>query len=194
MQLTLLADLFYNQINQLYYDTAPGIPLVLSTGHGFEQRWVQGLIRNPIFPGIYYPTVSKSADAKNPTTFTEASFGDVDTLDPALAYDTASGEVIQNIYNTLIFYEGDKPGTFVPMLASEMPTVSDDGMTYTFKLREGVMLLQNGDPMTASDVSFSFVRGILQGGGVSPQWLLAEPFLGVGNQDIAQMVDFSGAG
>jgi peptide/nickel transport system substrate-binding protein len=37
------------------------------------------------------------------------------------------------------------------------------------------------------------VRGLLQGGGVSPQWLLSEPFFGVGNQDVAQMVDPSGA-
>ncbi len=183
---------FYKQINQLYYDQAPGIPLVLATSHAFEQRWVQGVVRNPIFPGLYYPTVSKAANAKNPTTFTEASFGDVDTLDPALAYDTASAEIIQNVYNTLVFYDGDKPGAFVPMLASEMPTVSADGKTYTFKLRTGVKF-QNGDPMTASDVAFTFVRGILQGGGVSPQWLLSEPFLGVGNQDITSMVDPSGA-
>jgi peptide/nickel transport system substrate-binding protein len=47
--------------------------------------------------------------------------------------------------------------------------------------------------MTASDVAFSFVRGLLQGGGVSPQWLLSEPFFGVGNQDVAYMVDPSGA-
>lgn len=182
----------YHQINQLYYDTAPGLPLVLSTSHTYEQRWVQGVVRNPIFPGFYFRTITKAAGAKNPTTFTYATFGDVDTLDPALAYDTASGEVIQNIYDTLVFYDGDKPGTFVPQLASEMPTVSDDGKTYTFKLRDGVTF-SNGDPLTASDVAYSFTRGLLQGGGVSPQWLLSEPFFGVGNQDVAMMVDSSGA-
>jgi len=93
----------------------------------------------------------------------------VDTLDPALAYDTSSGGIIQNVYNTLIFYDGEKPGAFVPMLASEMPTISADGKTYTFKLRSGVKF-QNGDTMTASDVAFSFQRGLLQGGGVSPQY------------------------
>jgi len=182
----------YAQINQLYYDNAPGIPLVLETTHMYEQLWVSGVNRNPIFPGFLYAPMSKAADAKNPTTFTRATIGDADTLDPALAYDTASGEVIQNVYNTLIFYDGEKPGAFVPMLASEMPTVSADGKTYTFKLRSGVKF-QNGDTMTASDVAYSFQRGILQGGGVSPQWLLTEPFFGVGNQDVAQMVDNTGA-
>jgi len=177
----------------LYYDQAAGIPLVLSTTHSFEQRWVQGVVRNPIFGAEYvFTTISKASDAKNPTTFTFATYGDPDTLDPALDYETAGQQVSWAVYNTLIFYDGDKPGTFVPMLASEMPTVSADGKTYTFKLREGVKF-QNGDPMTASDVAFSFVRGILQGGGTSPQWLMSEPFLGVGNQDIAQMVDESGA-
>lgn len=183
---------FYQQINQLYYDQAPGIPLVLATSHGFEQNWMQGVVRNPIYPGFYFLPMSKAAGAKNPTTFTYATIGDADTLDPALAYDTASGEVIQNVYQTLVFYDGDKPGTFVPMLASEMPTVSADGKTYTFKLRSGVTF-QNGDPMTASDVAYSFERGLLQAGGASPQWLLSEPFFGVGNQDVSSMIDPSGA-
>jgi ABC-type transport system substrate-binding protein len=47
--------------------------------------------------------------------------------------------------------------------------------------------------MTASDVAFSFQRGLLQGGYVSPQGMLAEPFLGVGNDDISLLVDDTGA-
>jgi peptide/nickel transport system substrate-binding protein len=43
--------------------------------------------------------------------------------------------------------------------------------------------------MTPSDVAYSFQRGLLQGGGVSPQWLLAEPFYGVGNQDVTALID-----
>ncbi len=179
----------YAAFNTLYYDQAVGIPLVLATGHGYEQRWVQGRILNPIFPGLYFRTISKEgAGVKNPTTFTYATIGDADTLDPALAYDTASGEVIQNIYDTLVFYDGEATDKFVPSLASEMPTVSADGMTYTFPIRTGVVF-QNGDPLTLDDIVYSFVRGLLQGGGVSPQWLLAEPFFGVGNQDITALID-----
>ena len=49
----------YKQANQLYYDLAVGVPLVLPTGHGFSQRWVQGVVLNPIFSGLYYYTIYK---------------------------------------------------------------------------------------------------------------------------------------
>ncbi len=133
-----------------------------------------------------------AAGSKDPTTFVvaESEVG-IDTLDPALAYDTASGEVIQNVYETLVFYDGEATDKFVPMLASELPTVSADGLTYTFKIRSGVKF-HNGDVMTPSDVAYSFQRGLLQGGTSSPQWLLTEPFFGVGVDDIALVVDPAG--
>jgi ABC-type transport system substrate-binding protein len=49
----------YKEANTLYYDQAVGIPLDVITTHGFQQRWVQGVVYNPIFPGIYYATISK---------------------------------------------------------------------------------------------------------------------------------------
>ena len=82
--------------------------------------------------------VPTGPQSKDPTTFVEVTIGDADTLDPALAYDTASGEVIQNVYETLVFYDGNATDKFVPMLAEEMPTISEDGKTYTFKMRQGV--------------------------------------------------------
>ena len=130
-------------------------------------------------------TGPKSAD---PTTIVvaESEVG-IDTLDPALAYDTASGEIIQNVYDTLVFYDGDKTDAFVPQLA-ESWDLSADGKTYTFKIRSGVKF-HEGQDLTASDVAYSFQRGLLQGGYSSPQWLLSEPFFGVGNDDITMIVD-----
>ena len=123
-------------------------------------------------------------------TFVSAQNGDPDTLDPALAYDTISGQVIQNIYETLVFYDADKPGSFVPQLAQSYD-LSTDGLTWTFHIRPGVTF-HNGDSLTASDVAYTFQRGLLQGGSASPQWLLAEPFFGVGVQDISLVVDPTG--
>lgn len=177
----------YKQFNQLYYDSVPGVPVVLATSHGYEQKWVEGRVMNPIFSNIYYRTISKTAAAPDPTTFTVASFGDVDTLDPALSYDTASGEKIQNLYETLVFYYGEATDKFVPQLA-ESWEVSEDGTVWTFKIREGVKFHEGGD-LTPSDVAYSFQRGLLQGGYSSPQWMLAEPFFGVGLDDITLLVD-----
>lgn len=52
-------------------------------------------------------------------------------------------------------YATDKGGqTLEPLLAAEMPEISDDGLTYTVALREDVTF-STGDPMTAKDVKFS---------------------------------------
>ena len=176
----------YQQFNQLYFDEAVGIPVVLVTSHGYEQSYLSGSIMNPIFAGDYYKTIEKSGGA-DPTTIVNASIGDADTLDPALSYDTASGEIIQNVYETLVYYDGIATDKFVGQLA-ESWEVSEDGTVWTFKLREGVKFHEGGD-LTPSDVVYSFVRGLLQGGYSSPQWLLAEPILGVGIDDITGIVD-----
>ena len=130
--------------------------------------------------------------SKDPETLYLA-YGDlsVDTLDPALAYDTMSGEMLQNVYETLIFYDGESLSEFVPKLAAEMPTVSEDGTVFTFKIRENVKF-HNGDVLTPTDVAYSFQRGLLQGGTSSPQLLLTEPFLGVGIDDVSLLVDPEG--
>jgi peptide/nickel transport system substrate-binding protein len=129
--------------------------------------------------------------AKDPTTWTSADFDvSIDTLDPALAYDTASGEIVQNVYDTLVFYDGEATDKFVPWLAESWET-SADGKTWTFKIRDGVKF-HNGDALTPTDVAYSFQRGLLQGGTSSPQWLLTEPFFGVGVDDVSLLVDPEG--
>src|SRR5574342_1046742 len=143
------------------------------------------------------PPKTTTFNSKDPTTLTYVRFGDVDTLDPALDYETAGGEIIQNTYDTLIFYNKDNPVAYVPQLATEVPSVenggiSADGKTYTFKIRQGVKF-HDGTDMTPEDVAFSFQRGRLQGGTASPQWLLVEPFFGTGLSDIAELVASDGS-
>jgi len=135
------------------------------------------------------PNETEAADRKSsdPNTFVQVIFGEPETLDPALGYDTASNAIIQNIYEPLVFYDGIHTDQFVPMLA-ESWTVSDDGITYIFKVRSGVKF-HDGRGLTAEDVAYSFQRGLLFGGSDGPQWLLAEPFFGVGRDDITCIVD-----
>jgi len=142
------------------------------------------------------PVVAAEFKSADPTTFVAATFGQPELIDPALTYETAGGEIIQNTYDTLIFYNRDNPVEFVPMLATEVPTVenggiSADGLTYTFKIRSGVKF-HDGTDMTPEDVAFSIQRGILQGGGASPQWMFVEPFFGIGLSDISELVDPEG--
>ena len=62
--------------------------------------------------------------------------------------------VLAQKYETLYYFEDD--GTIQHRLATSHE-VSDDGLTYTFKLREGVVF-QDGSPFTSKDVLFSFNR------------------------------------
>src|SRR5579862_5752551 len=61
-------------------------------------------------------------------------------------------------YSVLIRINPDNPSSttdFVCDLCTEMPTPTDDGKTYTFKIRTGVKF-QDGEPLTAADVAATF--------------------------------------
>lgn len=76
-------------------------------------------------------------------------------LDPtANAAETIADVTLYNIYETLTKIQED--GSVTPLLAENW-TVSDDGKTYTFRLREGVRF-HNGAPLDAETVRFSFER------------------------------------
>jgi len=118
-------------------------------------------------------------EIKNPDIFIQATIGDVDSLDPAYGYDTASGEQTQSIYDPLIWYDGESTTKFVPALATEW-NISEDGKTYRFKIRKGVKF-HNGNDLTPEDVEYSFERGMVQDYGAGPQWMFFEPLLGLGS-------------
>ncbi|WP_368412749.1 ABC transporter substrate-binding protein [Dongia sp.] len=82
---------------------------------------------------------------------------DLPTLDPAIGYDWKNWSVIKSVFDGLLDY---KPGTteIVPDLAESFET-SADGLTYTFKLRQGVKF-HNGREMKAADVKYSLERMI----------------------------------
>jgi len=131
----------------------------------------------------------KSAD---PNTMVFVSIGEnIDTLDPAWNYESDGDSVILNVYDQLVTYKGASATEFVPALATGW-TLSDDGKTYTFNIREGVKF-HDGADLTPEDVAYSLQRGVLQGGTSSPQWLYTEPFFGIGVYDVAELVDPSGA-
>ncbi|PIP01121.1 ABC transporter substrate-binding protein [Pleomorphomonas carboxyditropha] len=76
------------------------------------------------------------------------------TFDPIKTAQNVDNWVFSNVFDVLV--RVDKSGTkLIPGLA-ESWTVSDDGLTYTFKLRDAKF--SNGDPVTADDAAFSILR------------------------------------
>ncbi len=66
----------------------------------------------------------------------------------------SSGRVLQNIHASIVTVDDDL--NVIPNLA-ESYEVAEDGLTYTFNLRPGVVF-HNGDTMTSADVKYSFER------------------------------------
>lgn len=92
------------------------------------------------------------------------------TIDPADAYEVMSGQLLQNLGDTLYAY---KSGTteLIPHLATAMPKVSADGLTYTIPLRQGVVF-HDETPFNAAAMEFSLQRFIKNGG--RPAFLLGD--------------------
>lgn len=79
-------------------------------------------------------------------------------LDPALSSAFVDRQVLNSIMDKLV--DLDAEGKIIPMLATEWQ-VSDDGLTYTFTLREGVKF-HDGTDFNAEAVKFNFERGMTE--------------------------------
>ncbi len=79
---------------------------------------------------------------------------DIDSLDPHIAEGAGTREVLFNVFEGLVKpYEN---GNLNPAVASEY-TISDNGLTYTFTLRDGIKF-HNGNPVTVEDIKYSIDR------------------------------------
>ncbi|GIF69101.1 peptide ABC transporter substrate-binding protein [Asanoa ishikariensis] len=89
-------------------------------------------------------------------TMTVAYKSDPKTFDPAVCYDATCWNNMRMMYDRLFDYVGDTM-EIEPQAAQDMPQVSQDGLTYTVKLRAG-MTFSDGKPVTAADVVYSYTR------------------------------------
>lgn len=98
----------------------------------------------------------EAADSEYKDTLVYALNTDVQSLDPQIQNDTTSESVVKMLYNTLLKFEDD--GTVVGDLA-ESWSVSEDKLTWTFNLKQGVKF-HNGKELTSADVKATFDRAL----------------------------------
>ena len=98
----------------------------------------------------------EAADSEYKDTLVYALNTDFQSLDPQIQNDTTSESVVKMLYNTLLKFEDD--GTVVGDLA-ESWSVSEDKLTWTFNLKQGVKF-HNGKELTSADVKATFDRAL----------------------------------
>lgn len=105
--------------------------------------------------GLLFGCGRKDSEGEAPRTFIFARGSDAQKLDPA---DVDDGESVNTLYQICEGLVRFKSGTLEiePCLASAY-SISPDGLTYRFDLREGVTF-HDGTPLTAEAALFSFRR------------------------------------
>jgi peptide/nickel transport system substrate-binding protein len=128
--------------------------------------------------------ISPQAMAATPadTLVIAKQIDDIISLDPAEAYELSGIEVIANTYDRIMRFEPTDISKLVGGVA-ESVTVSEDGKTFTFKIRAG-QKFASGDPITAADAAFSLQRVIKLE--KTPVFLLTQ--LGWTKDNVDQMV------
>ncbi|WP_165899783.1 ABC transporter substrate-binding protein [Borborobacter arsenicus] len=96
------------------------------------------------------------ADTPADTLVQAWAIDDTITLDPAESFELSPAEFIGNAYDMLVRLDIDDTTKVKPGIA-ESWEISDDGLTYTFKLKPGIKFA-SGNPITAEDVAWSFER------------------------------------
>ncbi|EGJ22301.1 ABC dipeptide transporter, substrate-binding subunit DdpA [Cereibacter sphaeroides WS8N] len=94
-----------------------------------------------------------------PDTFIQAwAIDDMITLDPAEVFEFTAAEIIGNSYETIIGYDVNDVSNIFGRVA-ESWELSEDGLTMSFKVREG-KTFASGNDLTAEDVVYSLVRAV----------------------------------
>ncbi len=136
-----------------------------------------------LFAGVLFSlTPHAFAETPKDTLVIAKTIDDIISLDPAEAYEFMGIEVIANTYDRIMRLEPTDITKLVPGVA-EGYTVSDDGKTFTFKIRAG-QKFASGNPITAADAVFSLQRVVKLD--KTPAFLIGQ--LGWTKDNVEQMV------
>jgi ABC-type transport system substrate-binding protein len=99
-------------------------------------------------------------------------------LDPTIAYSPSSEQILSNVYEPLLWYNGTSSSQVIPWLAKSY-SVSPNDTTVSFELRNNITFA-DGQPLNSSDVYFSLNRLLIEDGntaygtGAGPSWSIQQ--------------------
>ena len=143
-----------------------------------------------------------AAAPPNPDTYYNETIGEPMTMDPGECYDTASIELLFNIYDPLIFWNGTSTGSFIPQIADSwwgnIVSVTDPitgqlyTQTWTFHIKSGihfqksdaVIIPGEDDEVDVEDVEYSFERNMVLDATMGGEWMIWDALLGLGAADL----------
>ena len=121
-----------------------------SSSSSSGERWIRRKRGDPCSPGRRRPIKIALA-------------GNIDYLDPALAYYQSTWQIEYSTCVKLTNYKdeaGDQGRVIYPEAASSLPEISSDGLTYTYTVPPGKFKFNTGEPVTAESFQYALERDL----------------------------------
>ena len=172
----------YHALQEAYYTDPGGIMLAQPLARRYFTEHINGFYYNPCESAYTGRLIdmSKSDNGdhpfNNPNDFIFETIGEIDSLDPAWIYDTASAMQVGMIYEQLLYYDGNSTDTFQYLLATDS-SFNATSFEYRFTIKEGVQF-HDGNNLTPEDVEYTFERAMTQDRSGGPIWMFYQPLLG----------------
>lgn len=141
------------------------------------------LVGAAAFPAVSYLSLG-TAFAANPKSVLVAAqqLDNMTSLDPHESFEAIGSEICGNMYHKLVHPNLDDPNKVDPKIA-ESWTASEDGKTFTFKIKSGIKFSSGGD-LTAEDCAWSLQRCVSMNKG--PAFIITQ--FGWNAENAAEMI------
>ena len=157
-------EALYAELGDYYAEQVPTLPLFWEPEFVTYRDGVEGVLIGAPFE-FNYNMISFGAGATPASGTTDTviigTTDEVNSLDPQDAYATHDWEIIKNTGTALLKYVAGT-SELAPAAAADFPTVSEDGKSYTFTLREDIKFA-DGTPVTSADYVRAWDRLGLEG-------------------------------
>ncbi|MHA2601029.1 MAG: ABC transporter substrate-binding protein [Candidatus Thorarchaeota archaeon SMTZ1-83] len=129
--------------------------------------------------GLFWGQIDVFGGQVPANMFVVEKYGNPDSMDPHVNYESFGSGLHFNIYETLYTYPWGSNNTepSVPLLASGPPSISADGTQYNISLRSNV-IFHDGTPFNASCVKWNIERAVKMFDTHGPVWMIVEPLKG----------------